>query len=316
MLPHGLPHRQSIQGIIYVSFFNYEYMNFLATDIILTDSLEELASLLEGQENNVVLLYCTAGRMRIAISDVEHDMQTNDLLLCTHSAFVGNYMRTPDFQCVIICASARFFDNVAIECFRAEPLWMEKKAYLEAHPVMHLNDYQIQLMRSYAQLLRVYLEGLQDAYRQMIIQHLAKAATLEMLSYLDLVVKQPAPQAMGRFAYTKSDNLMLRFVELLRQSGARKHDVKWYAEQLRITPKYLSRVCKQRSGRTALDWIEEVTLEQIKHQLLRSNMTIKEVAFSMGFTNVSFFCQYVRSRTGHTPAELRKNVTYGHVKEA
>ena len=160
-------------------------------------------------------------------------------------------------------------------------------------------------MQSYASLIAVYLQGVQDGYRQTIIRYLTQAATLEILSFLDTAVGEDVPEE--NLPVSKSGLLVLRFLEVLRKNFGQKKDVNWYAEQLCVTPKYLSRVCKQHSSRTASAWIDEVTIEEVRRLLLRTDMSIKEVAFACGFSNVSFFCQYVKHHTGKTPSQLRKN---------
>lgn len=280
-------------------------MNLQSSDILLTDNIDEVVSLVSDPDNYVILLYCTSGRITVDLNGREVAVRKNDFLVCGYSMLMGDYMRSSDFGCMAICVSARSFEQVAIECFRGEPRWLEKQRYIKENPVFQLNDFQLNLMQSYASLIAVYLQGVQDGYRQTIIRYLTQAATLEILSFLDTAVGEDVPEE--NLPVSKSGLLVLRFLEVLRKNFGQKKDVNWYAEQLCVTPKYLSRVCKQHSSRTASAWIDEVTIEEVRRLLLRTDMSIKEVAFACGFSNVSFFCQYVKHHTGKTPSQLRKN---------
>ena len=79
-----------------------------------------------------------------------------------------------------------------------------------------------------------------------------------------------------------------------------------YADELCITPKYLSVVCKNNSGKTASEWITEHLLEDIRYYLRQTDMSIKEVSHQLGFPNTSFFGKYVKEHFGMTPIQFRR----------
>lgn len=81
-----------------------------------------------------------------------------------------------------------------------------------------------------------------------------------------------------------------------------------YADSLCVTPKYLSTVCKQVTGKTALHWINEYVQVDIRHWLKNSDKTIKEIAGLLEFPNISFFGKYCRAHFGVSPTELRKRL--------
>ena len=85
----------------------------------------------------------------------------------------------------------------------------------------------------------------------------------------------------------------------------KKAAVRAFAQKLLVTPKYLSAVCKEKSGRTAMDWNTESTVTHIKYYLLQTDLTVKEIAFKLDFPDVSFFCKYVKKHLGQAPLEYR-----------
>ncbi len=97
-------------------------------------------------------------------------------------------------------------------------------------------------------------------------------------------------------------------MRLLSRPTNTEREVRAYAEQLLVTPKYLSAVCKEKTGRTAMDWITESTVSHIKYYLLQTDLTIKEIAFKLDFPDVSFFCKYVKKHLGKSPVEYRKDL--------
>ena len=95
------------------------------------------------------------------------------------------------------------------------------------------------------------------------------------------------------------------FMSLLQQYNKREHNVSFCAKQLNITPKYLSSVVKEVSGKTAARWIDESVILEAKALLKYSGMSIQEIAYCLNFPNQSFFGKYFRSHTGMTPSAYR-----------
>ena len=107
---------------------------------------------------------------------------------------------------------------------------------------------------------------------------------------------------------SQGDILFKRFIELLSDSEPKERSVSYYAEQLCITPKYLSTTIKKVSGKTAFEWINEYVMEDVKRQLSFSGKSIKEIADYLKFPNISFFGKYVKTHLGVSPTEFRRQI--------
>jgi len=280
-------------------------------DIILTDSLDELLAMgaqypehtLKAVSAYICILRCQKGRMQVELNDIRHQLNEGELLICLPQFLLGKYMRTPDFQANVLCVSNNFFHQIAIDCLRSEPKWLEKQQYVEEHPIITLDTFQSRLLESYLSLMADYLQCEQNNYRREIIRTLARAATLEIMYYLDSTVAMNAKSEVQPLG--QKDQLLRNFVEMLRMPEYKQHEVQWYAQQLNVTPKYLSAVCKERSGKTASDWIDEFTMEEIRRKLIHTDMTTKEIGFQLGFSDTSYFCQYVKKKFGKTTYQIR-----------
>ena len=81
--------------------------------------------------------------------------------------------------------------------------------------------------------------------------------------------------------------------------------VQQYADQLCVTPDHLTAVVKHISGRTAIDWITESTVNAITHELLYTSRPVKEIADELDFPSLSFFGKYYKQHTGLSPRAKR-----------
>ena len=81
----------------------------------------------------------------------------------------------------------------------------------------------------------------------------------------------------------------------------------FYASLLHITPKYLTTIIKQVSGRSAAEWIDECVILEAKNLLKYSSMSIQQIAYYLNFPNQSFFGTYFKRRTGMSPTEYKQS---------
>ena len=127
---------------------------------------------------------------------------------------------------------------------------------------------------------------------------------MEMLNYLDKLSVIPHTDN-DRDSVNLSDYTFREFTRLLYRFP-HKREVQWFAEQLDISPKYLSEICKEHSGKSAGEWIAETTVIELKHLLHDTTLPIHEIAIQMEFPNASFFSQYTKKHTGYTPNQFRR----------
>lgn len=97
------------------------------------------------------------------------------------------------------------------------------------------------------------------------------------------------------------------FVRLVRKYFRMEHSIRFYANKLCISPKYLSLVVKETSGRTAAEIIDEYLLLEAKNMLRFSGKNIQQVAYELNFSNQSSFGKYFKHLTGMSPSEFQNS---------
>lgn len=217
---------------------------------------------------------------------------------------LGPYQMSPDFRFKQVTIDAGIYEQLMYDHIRVEPNWYAKQEYVKAHPIFPINEVSVDFLNTYFHLLELQLNDRPSLYRNQILMLIARGATLEMLNYMDkLAVIDERPNA--RVSINQSDYTFREFTRLLQQYP-HEREVQWYAKELKITPKYLSEICKERSGKSASEWIADITVSEIKHYLRNTTIPIREIARLMDFPNASFFCQYTKKHTGLTPNHYRK----------
>jgi AraC family transcriptional activator of pobA len=82
--------------------------------------------------------------------------------------------------------------------------------------------------------------------------------------------------------------------------------VHYMAEKLNISAGYLTDVLKQESGKTALEHIHIYLMSEAKNQLKSEDKTVSEIAYALGFDNLSYFSKLFKKEVGTTPILFKK----------
>lgn len=270
-------------------------------DLIISDNIDEVNITSETMLSSFLAFYCERGALQFSVEGEMYHVGEGDIVICTPRNIIGMYMRTPDLQGKVISAGESIYDETLPGVFQIDPNWWKKLFFLRQNPVVHATEFQSRLFQAYFNLLMVYMEDSDNPYRQRILRLTSQAVAVELLHALENeIIGQTTSET------SQKDRLFQRFMSLLSRPTNTEREVRTYAEQLLVTPKYLSAVCKEKTGRTAMDWITESTVSHIKYYLLQTDLTIKEIAFKLDFPDVSFFCKYVKKHLGKSPVEYRK----------
>ncbi|MBR4681089.1 MAG: AraC family transcriptional regulator, partial [Fibrobacter sp.] len=96
------------------------------------------------------------------------------------------------------------------------------------------------------------------------------------------------------------------FLQKVEEEHRENHSVKHYADELFVTPKYLSTVVEEMSGKSAKQWINEYIALDAKVLLQSTQKDIQEISNDLNFIDVSFFGKFFKRMTGMTPKAFRE----------
>lgn len=104
---------------------------------------------------------------------------------------------------------------------------------------------------------------------------------------------------------TRKENLVKNFSQLVQKQFRSQRNVTAYAEQLNITPKYLTETVKEITGKTAGEIIDDFVMLEAKLLLDNPALSVAEIADELHFSDQSFFGKYFKRHTGLSPKEYR-----------
>lgn len=80
------------------------------------------------------------------------------------------------------------------------------------------------------------------------------------------------------------------------------------AAQLNLSPRYLSDLLKQETGKTAIELIHIYLINEAKNRLKVDEQNVSEIAFQLGFENLSYFSRLFKKETGISPNQFKKQL--------
>lgn len=254
-----------------------------------------------------------AGILQFSIEDKQYTLSHNDVLFCTPLVLSGNnYTHSSDFKAQALLLDMEEYKEVFHEMFLYEQNWWKRTLFIHNHPVMHIPSETIELASHIEAIVSHISQYTESRYSPKMLQSLLQIFVCMLMARIDELMKQEddelgteknnLPQ-LGR-----SELIFKDFLVLLNEKRPRSRFCSWYAEQLCITEKHLSSICKRVSGKTATQWINEMVTEDIRHLLLHSELSIKEIAVQLEFPNLSFFGKYTKQHLGCSPKHFREQV--------
>ena len=260
-------------------------------------------------QNHGVLIFCTEGRAQFEYDGNVIQLQKNDFFLYMVHSTVDNILTSSDFNCRQIWFTRDELWNIEIYNLVS----LADMSLLKLYPVVHLTDDDIKLCDSYFQLLCSRMKSSTSALTPYIVRSLLGTMMLELLSIMRRSSEQAAKQGRqeGVNSSIHKKRIIDNFMRLVEESDGRIRRVDEFANQLNITPKYLSTILKEVMNRRPSTYILLYTLKAIERRLRFTDMTMQEIANDLKFPNASFFGKYCKEHLGMTPLEYRNKYHAG-----
>lgn len=265
-------------------------------DISLFTDVNDLSELNGLKSDAFIFLACRKGRLQLDLNGRRQTVGNGERLTILPGNYTDNILVSVDADIVLLRFSQRMVSDLMREHIdRWNKMIYIYKAYIDSPS----NDVEGQMLY-YSQLILSKTSNPSQLYHKEIMRSIIKAILLEMLSRMETDRKKLLPEDDSKTQFQFN-----RFLQVLSDEEIKHRAVEYYADRLCISAKYLSVLCKKSSGKAARQWIDEYTVEDIRYHLFNTEMSIKEIAFKLGFENLSFFGKYVRRHFGKSPSELR-----------
>lgn len=250
-----------------------------------------------------ILFFLRKGHFSLDVNLNTYDIHENSLLVVVPgnivklSAYKEDHIG--DAELLFALVSKEFLSSIRFDFNKV----FQDTIRMWKNPCITLQGEELELAEDYFRLTRKILSSHQSNKREIL------GSLLTSFTYvtLDVWTRQLA-SAKSEESQTsvRVNQVFEQFIELVTEYHNQERGMAFYADKLCLTPKYLSKLVKLSSGRSAPDWIDSFVILEAKNLLKYSDKPIKEIVYLLNFPNQSVFYKFFKAHTSMTPSEYRK----------
>ena len=241
--------------------------------------------------SHYAILFITQGTLcaKINLLDIELKAPAAVYIFNDHVLRYNN--STPDLKVRLLSFSPVIAEKLMLS------LPYDKLHYAYIRPASQIDAPNMQTLMLYLDLVEELMRK-ETPNRQTTILHLIRSLVSFLYGFFTDGLSSQKP-------LSRAEELTGRFLSLVDQCCHEHHDIKWYADELHLTPTYVANVVKQVTGSTAGDCINEILIRKAKSLLLTSTFSVQEISDRLGFQNQSHFGTFFRRAVGVSPRAFR-----------
>lgn len=185
---------------------------------------------------------------------------------------------------------------------------IDRYAYFdyETDEALHLSPREERIMwELFTKINTEYYENPDEFSRDIILTHIDSILKYSERFYKRQFINRTS--LSGKTVSKFNNTLSAYFAdENLLKNGL--PTVNTLASQLNLSPRYLSDLLKQETGKTAIEHIHIYLVNEAKNRIKTDELNISEIAYELGFENLPYFSRLFKKETGLSPSEFRKTV--------
>lgn len=277
-----------------------EDVSYLSDDLIITPLTvkKNVTNIYPTSIDGFAAVITMCGSATISIDMKSYDVGPNMIVFFSPNSIIKTINSSEDAFAYLVAFSKSFVNDIQIDLSTSIPIYMR----FGKKPILEVTNSDVAEIRQLFQLIRTMLDSDKKQYRQEIIRTL-----FTTIFYIITEINQRNKSSSTAQNRGRSEVLFDSFLELLQQYNKQERNVVFYSNKLNITPKYLSTVVKDVSGKTAAKWIDESVILEAKSLLKFSGKSIQEIAYQLNFNTQSFFGKYFKQHTGYSPSRYKRN---------
>lgn len=236
-----------------------------------------------------IFVLCLQGDLEASIDLTRYKVRPGSFITIQPGTILQIYRVEGDLEIYFMGFSSNFISQSNLNKMAVDMHYAAKDT-----PIIELKEKPVELLEDYFSLLLKTYNTCKPALNKHILNHLLSGVFMGVSAmYKDKVE--------SKTNLSKAEQISKNFNHLVMQNVA------WYAKKLGITPAHLSTIVKQTTDKTCVEIITSMVIMDAKAQLKSTDLSIHDIAYSLNFTNMSFFGKYFKRHVGMGPLEYRNS---------
>lgn len=261
--------------------------------------------------DGITTILCTEGEIDIEVDLMPYKLTRNSMMIISR----GNLLQIKNIDwsnidaCIFVISSY-FINDVNLDM---NVLNTMKIGDNHTNPMLNVSADEMQLLWRYVDLIHHNTVGnSDDIYVRSISRCLIASLFYQVMQIASRYRAGHEEDEMGnRIAaqrgLSRKSLYVKEFMRLVQEHHMRERSLSFYASQLAISPKYLSVIIRDVTGRTATRWIDDYVILEAKNLLRFSGRTIQQISNDLNFGSQSAFGKYFKKCTGMSPTSYQRS---------
>ncbi len=271
-------------------------INIVPGKIGVFESIEELDLSGYFDLQGIILILVENGSCSLEVNMAMYELRKGGVFVAFPGQIIHLLQISKDFKPLCIACSIDMMNDLTsqvkdslqlIQLVKQSPYQQKEKEEFE------------QLKKSFNHLQEKIEITKSNQHRYQIIKNLVLSIAFECFDFL--IGKSLVHQGGNR-----KKSLFNAFLRNVEEHHRKEHSVKYYADELFVTSKYLSTVINEMSDKTPKQWIDEYIALDAKVLLQSTEKDIQEISDELNFPDISFFGKFFKRMTGMSPKAFRE----------
>ncbi|WP_267740594.1 AraC family transcriptional regulator [Myroides injenensis] len=265
------------------------HRGILFQKITMSSWLDHIENLKDSHRHDYhIFLFLEQGTLEVEVDFTRYQLNTASLLYTSP----GQVHKNIDFNEIQYCVLA----------IKSEYISPEYKTVIEK---MFLQTRVIQLLEKDIQLLRNTAELCVDLYQKTDLSFYATALKNSVNVYISLFLENYLKKGYSPSSTNRFEKVTLRFIKELDLHFAEHKRPSYYADLLHLSTTYLNECSTQTLGLSVSKVIQERVILEAKRLLFYTDLSVKEIAFTLGYEDYSYFSRLFFKNEGCSPIAFR-----------
>ena len=240
-----------------------------------------------------IFLLCMRGSCRVKIHLTHYDLKQGSLAIVFPGVFFQLLEQSKDCRFIFVGFSKKLIEGAKLFSYT-----VEYTPYILERPVIEMRKETYELFRDSIRLL-IRRQKIKEEMGEMQISLIYT----QLLLSLGGVYKKRGDDDSPR--YNRNQEIVKELLRIIVQYYKTERNVSFYAEKLHLSPQHLSTTVKKVTGKTLTDILSSFIIRDAQAKLRSTDMTVQEIAYSLNFSDISFFGKYFKRYTGMSPKQYR-----------
>lgn len=202
-----------------------------------------------------------------------------------------------------IVFTPEYMSEIKFQINSSEVVDFLSKNYTKVFPLDKKLFYNIVWLLKRIEEINSQVAG-QDYFASAMLRSYLSIMLYELVNY----GKNNFPRFNKTTTTYRKENIAINFANLVGRHYQENKEVQFYADQMHISRKHLTRTVKEVFHRSPKQMIDAKITVEAKILLKNHNLNIHQVMEELNFEDLSVFSKFFKKNTGFSPSEYRRQI--------